>query len=104
MRKKLLYFLSCEDDTGIELATEHTDDDEVIILLIQNAVFFANKANKIIAQALSKKRKVAACKEDIEIRGLKNYISDDIQLVSYTDVIDIIFNSDKWNICYVSRH
>lgn len=95
MGKKVLYFISCEDDTGIELATEHADDDDITILLIQNAVYFANKSNKIMAQALGKNRRVAACKEDIEIRGLSNYISDKVELVSSAEIIDIVFENDN---------
>jgi len=95
MGKKVLYFISCEDDYGIELATEHIDDDDITILLIQNAVYFANKSNKIMAQALSKNKRVAACKEDVEIRGLNNYISDKVELVSSAEIIDIVFENDN---------
>ena len=94
MGKKILYFITSEDITGVELAMEHTDEDDVTILLIQNAVFFAIKSNKAISQALNKKTKVAACKEDIDIRGLNNYISEEIKLVTSADVIDLVFEND----------
>jgi len=37
MSKKVLYFITSEDITGVELAMEHTDEDDVTILLLQNA-------------------------------------------------------------------
>ncbi len=94
MGKKVLYFITSEDITGVELAMEHTEEDVITILLLQNAVYFANKSNKAITQALNQKKKVAACKEHIEIRGLSNFVSDKIKLVASTDVIDLIFEND----------
>jgi len=94
MSKKVLYFITSEDSTGIKLATEHTDDDEVTILLLQNAVYFANKSNKDITQAINQNKKVAACEEHINVRGLSKYISDKIKLVKSTDVIDLIFENE----------
>ena len=94
MGKKVLYFITSEDITGVELAMEHTDEDDVTILLLQNAVYFANKSNKAVAQALIQNKKVAACKEHIDIRGLSNFISDKIKLVASSDVIDLIFECE----------
>ena len=94
MGKKVLYFITSEDPTGIELAIEHTSEDDITILLLQNAVYFANKSNKTILQALNQNKSVTACKEDIDIRGLTNFISDKIKLVASEDVIDMIFAND----------
>jgi sulfur relay protein TusB/DsrH len=94
MGKKVLYFITSEDITGVELAMEHKDEDDVTILLLQNAVYFANKSNKAVSQALNQKKTVAACKEHIELRGLTNFVSDEIKLVASDDVIDLIFQND----------
>ena len=94
MGKKVLYFITSEDITGVELAMEHTDDDDVTILLLQNAVYFANKTNRAISQVLNQKKKVAACKEDIDKRGLNKFISDKIRLVASNEVIDLFFEND----------
>ena len=94
MGKKILYFITSEDITGIELAIEHTDDDDVTILLLQNAVYFANKSNKTILQALNQNKSVKACKEDIDIRGITNLISNKIELVASADVINMIFANE----------
>ena len=56
MGKKVLYFITSEDITGVELAMEHTDEDDVTILLLQNAVYFANKSNSSVSQALNQKK------------------------------------------------
>lgn len=95
MGKKVLYFITSEDETGVELAMEHSDEDDVTILLLQNAVYFANKANKAISQALNQNKTVAACKEHIEIRGLSNFVSDKIKQVASADVVDLIFENDS---------
>ena len=94
MSKKVLYFITSEDITGVELAMEHTDEDEVTILLLQNAVYFANRTNKAVSQAINQNKNVAACKEHIELRGLTNFISDKIKLVSSEEVIDLVFQND----------
>jgi sulfur relay protein TusB/DsrH len=95
MGKKVLYFITSEDITGVELAMEHTDEDDVTILLLQNAVYFANKSNKAVSQALNQKKKVAACKEHIDIRGLNKFISEEIKLVDSDEVVDLIFANDS---------
>ena len=94
MGKKVLYFITSEDISGVELAMEHTDEDDVTILLLQNAVYFANKANKAVSQALNQKKSVAACKEHVDLRGLTNFISDKIKLVTTEEVVDLIFEND----------
>ena len=95
MGKKVLYFITSEDITGVELAMEHSAEDDVTILLLQNAVFFANKSNKAVSQALNQNKTVAACKEHVDIRGLSNFISDKIKLVASDGVIDLIFENDS---------
>ena len=94
MGKKVLYFITSEDITGVELAMEHTNEDDVTILLLQNAVYFANKSNQAVSQALNQNKSVAACKEHIDLRGLTNFISNKIKLVTTEDVIDLIFEND----------
>ncbi len=94
MGKKVLYFITSEDISGVELAMEHTDEDDVTILLLQNAVYFANKANKAVSQALNQKKSVAACKKHVDLRGLTNFISDKIKLVTTEEVVDLIFEND----------
>lgn len=94
MGKKVLYFITSEDVTGVELAMEHSDEDDVTILLLQNAVYFANKSNRSVSQALNQKKKVAACKEHVDIRGINKFISDGIKLVASDEVVDLIFEND----------
>ena len=95
MGKKVLYFITSEDVTGVELAMEHSDEDDVTILLLQNAVYFANKTNKAVSQALNQNKTVAACKEHIDIRGLSNFVSDKIKQVTSDGVVDLIFENDS---------
>jgi len=93
MGKKVLYFITSEDIAGVELASEHTEEDAVTILLLQNAVY-ANKTNKMVSNALDKNVTIVANKEDVEVRGIKNFISDKIKLIAYDEVVDLIFAND----------
>jgi len=95
MTKKVLYFITSEDITGVELAMEHSDEDDVTILLLQNAVYFANKSNKEVAQALNQNKKVVACEEHVNVRGLSKFISEKVGLVKSDDVVDLIFENDS---------
>lgn len=94
MEKKILYFISDEDITGIELALE-MKDAEITIALLQNAVYFAIKNNKTISEAFEQNLKVIACKEDVDIRGLNNLIFEKIKLCNYEELIDVILENDS---------
>lgn len=94
MAKKVLYFITSEDITGVKIAMEHTTEDEVTIILLQNAVYFANKFNKSVSQALNQHKAVYACKDHIEKRGLTKFISEDIKLIATPEVVDLIFTND----------
>jgi sulfur relay protein TusB/DsrH len=94
MSKKVLYFITSEDITGVELASEHSEEDAVTILLLQNAVYFANKTNKMVSKALDKNVTIVANKEDVEVRGIKNFISEKVKLIAYDEVVDLIFAND----------
>jgi len=93
MEKKILYFITSEDATGISLALENQEDD-ISILLLQNAVYFASKQNSEISKALNQNRTVAACKDDVEIRGLKNLIFEKVNLINYEEIIDLVLTQD----------
>ncbi|GAG82011.1 unnamed protein product, partial [marine sediment metagenome] len=69
-------------------------EDAVTILLLQNAVYQANKTNKMVSKALDKNVTIVANKEDVEVRGIKNFISDKVKLIAYDEVVDLIFAND----------
>ncbi len=93
MGKKIIYFITGEDKTGIKLALENRSD-EITICLLQNAVYFANKTEKQIEDALNNNKTVIACKEDVEIRGLKNLIFDKVKLLGYGEIIDEVLANE----------
>lgn len=94
MSKKVIYFISSQDKTGLKLALENKNDEKTICLL-QNAVYFANKNIKETGEALNQGLKVIACEEDINIRGLKRYIYDNVELKDYGEIIDIVLSNDS---------
>ncbi len=95
MAKKVLYFISSEDISGVEIAMEHTVEDEVTILLLQNAVYFANKFNKAVSQAINQNKNVVACGEHVKTRGLEKFISEKVKLITTPEVVDLIFENDS---------
>ena len=92
---KILFFLTCRDKTGIELALEHENEsDQVTMCLIQDAVYHANKT-EVLIQEFIKTGKVYVGKVDVEKRGLKNYIHPDAKLLDYGEIIDLTFENDN---------
>ncbi len=88
---KILYSITLEDDKGIRLALEDKEND-VSILLLQNAVYFAQKhRGDLIESALKQKHKILAVKEDVVLRGIQDMLHDGIVLVEHSDVADIAF-------------
>ena len=91
---KVLYFITGESQRGIELALEDTEN-EVSILLMQNAVYFAQKTQgKLVGDAITQKKNVLVLKDDVDSRGIQNMLHDGVQLVAYDDVPDISFEHD----------
>ncbi len=92
---KILFFLTCRDKTGIELALEHDNEsDHISICLLQDAVYNANKT-EILIQDFIKKGKVYVGKEDVEKRGLKNYVHPEVKLLDYGEIIDLAIDNDN---------
>lgn len=91
----ILFFLTCKDTTGIELALEHDNEsDQMSICLLQDAVYHANKSNSLI-QEFIKKGKIYAVKEDVEKRGIESNINNDVKLLDYSEIIDLVIANDN---------
>lgn len=92
---KILFFLTCERKLGIDLSLESKDEaDEVTICLLQNAVYFANKANQELGDSLNKIT-VYAGKEDVTKRGIEKHLHPEVKLLDYGEVIDLVFEQDN---------
>ncbi len=94
MGKKIVYFITSQDKTGLELVLENKEDDKTICLL-QNAVYLANKTVKETSDALNQGIKVIACKDDVNIRGLNKVVFDNVELKDYGELIDIVLANDS---------
>ena len=90
---KILYLIVNEDKAGIDLALENNEDD-VTILLLQDAVYFATKKGKEISKALEQNKKVFVSQSDISLRGIQNMMQEGVQNTDYGGIIDITFASD----------
>ncbi|MBD3350606.1 MAG: sulfurtransferase complex subunit TusB [Candidatus Lokiarchaeota archaeon] len=91
--KKVLYFISAQSTAGVELALENKED-EVSILLLQNAVYCGTKKCSEVANAIKENKKVYVLKEDVELRGIQSLLLDGIEMVDYNGVIDVTFAQD----------
>ncbi|MGY5872793.1 MAG: DsrH/TusB family sulfur metabolism protein [Candidatus Thorarchaeota archaeon] len=69
---------------------------ETEILLVQDGVFFADKGNPHSASLKETGSKIHAIKHHVEERGLMNRLGFDVDLIDYSDAIDIMMEkSDK---------
>ena len=90
---KILYLIVNEDKAGIDLALENNEDD-VTILLLQDAVYFATKKGTEISQALQQNKKVFVSQADVTLRGIQNMVQEGVQNTDYGGIIDITFTCD----------
>lgn len=91
---RVLYFITSEEKTGVELALENKDD-EVSLVLMQNAVYFAAKKGTGIDDALQQGKTVYASKKDVELRGIQKLLPENVKLADYGEIVDIVFNQDS---------
>ncbi len=90
---KILYFLSGDDDSGLHLSNENSTD-EVSVVLIQNSVYLASKSNENLKKSLDMAHKIYVCQEDVNLRGLKQFINPAAILMSYEDIVELTFEQD----------
>ena len=91
----------------IWLANDFTSVNEIVnglkgqgiesdILLVQDGVFFADKGNAHAEDLKSLGAKIHAIRHHVEERGLLNRLAFDVNLVDYSDAIDIMMEkTDK---------
>lgn len=92
---KILFFLSCEDTTGMDLAHEYKGNgDQISICLIQNAVYKANSTNSVLKECFEEVE-VFAGKEDVEKRGVANHLHHSVKLLNYREIIRLVLDHDK---------
>jgi sulfur relay protein TusB/DsrH len=94
---KILYFITDMDSTGIRLALEHKDN-EVGICLLQDAVYYGCKErnrNGSVTDALKSGIPVYAAKRDVELRGLTKLLHEEIKVLDYSEIIDLVLNYER---------
>jgi len=63
---------------------------EIEILLVQDGVFFADKGNAHADDLKSLGANIHAIKHHVEERGISNRLAFDVNLVDYSDAVDIM--------------
>jgi sulfur relay protein TusB/DsrH len=97
MKMKYLIWLA-NDCSSISEIVSGLDSQgiETEILLVQDGVFFADKGNPHSAVLKDTSKKIHAIKHHVEERGLLNRLGFAVNLVDYSDAIDIMMEkSDK---------
>jgi sulfur relay protein TusB/DsrH len=94
---KYLIWLANDCTSVKEIVSGLKDQNiETDILLVQDGVFFADKGNTHSADLKNLGSKIHAIKHHVEERGLLGRLAFDVNLVDYTDVVDIMMEiSDK---------
>jgi sulfur relay protein TusB/DsrH len=93
---KILYFMTDMDPLGIQLALEHKGNG-IGICLLQDAVYYGCKGRKdaSVVDAIKKGISIYAAKKDVELRGLTKLLHQEIKILDYSEIIDLIFNYER---------
>jgi len=93
---KILYFITDMDPIGIQLALEHKGD-KIGICLLQDAVYYGCKGRNDVdlASAIKKDIPIYVAKKDVELRGLTKLLHQEIKILDYSEIIDLIFNYER---------
>ena len=84
-------------EVGFHIASRlalENKDDEVSLVLMQNAVYFAAKKGTGIDEALDQGKVVYASKKDVVLRGIQKLLPETVKLANYGEIVDIVFNQD----------
>ncbi len=94
---KYLIWLANDCTSVKEIVTGLKNQDiECEILLVQDGTFFADKGNSCSGMLKDLGTKIHAIKHHVEERGLTNRLALDINLIDYSDAVDIMMEkSDK---------
>jgi sulfur relay protein TusB/DsrH len=85
------------DPTGIRLSLEHKDN-EVGICLLQDAVYYGCKGrnrDRSVTDAIKSGIPVYVNKRDIELRGLTKLLHEEIKVLDYSEIIDLVLNYER---------
>ncbi|MHA1715165.1 MAG: DsrH/TusB family sulfur metabolism protein [Promethearchaeota archaeon] len=74
---------------------ENKDMDEISIILLQDAIYLAEKAGVEVQEAFKNGIKVYASKRDVLVRGLGKYIQDNVELLDDGDIINKVIECEK---------
>ena len=88
---KYLIWLSSDCTNLGELVNAlNSGNNEIGLLLIQDGVFMADKGCTESKELLSFNLPFYACEAHVEERGIKDRLIDDVELVDYNKIINII--------------
>lgn len=83
---KKLIILKNHDQLSLDQALQIDAD----IILMQEAVLFANNGVSINNEI--KGFKLYALKKDVEVRGIKDRLDHDVDLIEYDEMVDLLFS------------
>ena len=89
-----LYFISEKCELGVNLALDDPSEEKSICLL-QDGVYLACKGNEEVSKALSKGIKVYVVEKDVKLRGVKKLLIQGVSVISYSELVDLVFNHDR---------
>lgn len=89
-----LYFISEKCECGVKLALDD-QSAEKSICLIQDGVYLACKGSEEIPKVLSRGIKVFVIEKDVKLRGIEKLLVQGVKILSYSELVDMIFNHDR---------
>lgn len=93
---KILYFVTDRDSMVMRLAVEHKGH-EIGVCLLQDAVYFGckGKSGESTEEAIKRNVSVFAAKKDIELRGLTGLLQNEVKVLDYEEIIDLVFKYER---------
>jgi sulfur relay protein TusB/DsrH len=93
---ELLYFVTQKDPTSVNLALGHKNVD-VGICLLQDAVYLGVQCQKDgkLDAAVKRGIPIYAAKNDVKLRGLDNLINQEIKLLDYNEIVDLVIKYNR---------
>jgi len=95
---KILILLSKQDPDSLSLAEAlRRRGEEVSIVLMQDSVYLALKDAEhsgIVGHAIEQGVRLHLLDEDVEKRGIRQKLMPGLELASYDQLVDLLFNED----------
>jgi sulfur relay protein TusB/DsrH len=88
-----------DDPTVLDIASTMKDDgDEVRVVLLMDSSYMATRSGvhaKRVRKAMDRGLVISLLGNDVERRGIGSLLLQDISIIGYDELVDLVFNDDQ---------